>query len=91
MIDIKFTTEKMGTAEPNLEKFFEEKKRVRNPFVPMGKQTPPFLVFISHLLKIEFSYIYLHLFFFLMSDLCLFLSIWDFSYIGLGYIRLHFS
>ncbi|XP_018831560.1 RING-H2 finger protein ATL48-like [Juglans regia] len=26
----------MGTAEPNLEKFFEEKKRVRNPLVPIG-------------------------------------------------------
>ena len=27
----------MGTAEPNLEEFFEEKKRVRNPLVPVGK------------------------------------------------------
>ncbi|KAG2678980.1 hypothetical protein I3843_11G029300 [Carya illinoinensis] len=26
----------MGTTEPNLEKFFEEKKRVRNPLVPIG-------------------------------------------------------
>ncbi|GMY24608.1 RING-H2 finger protein ATL48 [Fagus crenata] len=26
----------MGTAEPNLEEFFEEKKRVRNPLVPVG-------------------------------------------------------
>ncbi|XP_040985753.1 RING-H2 finger protein ATL48-like [Juglans microcarpa x Juglans regia] len=26
----------MGTAEPNLENFFEEKKRVRNPLVPIG-------------------------------------------------------
>ncbi|KAK9926926.1 hypothetical protein M0R45_024134 [Rubus argutus] len=28
--------EKMGEVEPNLEVFFEEKKRVRNPFVPVG-------------------------------------------------------
>ncbi|EEF52038.1 RING-H2 finger protein ATL48 [Ricinus communis] len=26
----------MGTAEPNLEQLFEEKKRVRNPLVPVG-------------------------------------------------------
>ncbi|XP_018818109.1 RING-H2 finger protein ATL48-like [Juglans regia] len=26
----------MGTAEPNLEGLFEEKKRVRNPLVPIG-------------------------------------------------------
>ncbi|KAF2282906.1 hypothetical protein P3X46_031012 [Hevea brasiliensis] len=26
----------MGTTEPNLEQFFEEKKRVRNPLVPVG-------------------------------------------------------
>lgn len=90
MIDIKFTTEKMGTAEPNLEKFFEENKRVRNPFVPMGKQTPPFSVFISHLLKIEFSYIYLHLFFFNVRFMFVSVNL-GLSYIGLGYIRLHFS
>ncbi|KAJ6882193.1 hypothetical protein NC651_028719 [Populus alba x Populus x berolinensis] len=28
--------EKMGTAEPNFEQLFEEKKRVRNPLVPVG-------------------------------------------------------
>uniref|UniRef100_A0A2P2KAW7 HIG1 domain-containing protein n=1 Tax=Rhizophora mucronata TaxID=61149 RepID=A0A2P2KAW7_RHIMU len=28
--------EKMGAAEPNLEQLFEEKKRVRNPLVPVG-------------------------------------------------------
>ncbi|XP_050224120.1 RING-H2 finger protein ATL48-like [Mercurialis annua] len=26
----------MGTSEPNLEDFFEEKNRVRNPLVPIG-------------------------------------------------------
>jgi hypothetical protein len=35
--------EKMGTAEPNFEQLFEEKKRVRNPLVPVGKYSinPP--------------------------------------------------
>ncbi|KAF3437070.1 hypothetical protein FNV43_RR19823 [Rhamnella rubrinervis] len=28
--------EKVGTAEPNFEEFSEEKKRVRNPLVPIG-------------------------------------------------------
>ncbi|XP_057950709.1 RING-H2 finger protein ATL48-like [Malania oleifera] len=28
--------EKMGNAEPNVENFLEEKKRVRNPLVPIG-------------------------------------------------------
>ncbi|KAK9278409.1 hypothetical protein L1049_027974 [Liquidambar formosana] len=28
--------EKMGTAEPNLEDLFDQKKRVRNPLVPIG-------------------------------------------------------
>ncbi|XP_024174456.1 RING-H2 finger protein ATL48 [Rosa chinensis] len=28
--------EKMGEVEPSLEVFFEEKKRKRNPFVPVG-------------------------------------------------------
>ncbi|KAJ9128444.1 hypothetical protein P3X46_035009 [Hevea brasiliensis] len=26
----------MGTTEPSLEQFFEDKKRVRNPLVPVG-------------------------------------------------------
>lgn len=43
--------EKMGSAEPNFEEFFEEKKRVRNPLVPVGNSdfefsTFPFLFFI---------------------------------------------
>lgn len=28
--------EKMGAAESDLESFFEEKKRIRNPLVPIG-------------------------------------------------------
>ncbi|KAK4268187.1 hypothetical protein QN277_024874 [Acacia crassicarpa] len=28
--------EKMGTDDRSLEEFFEEKKRIRNPFVPIG-------------------------------------------------------
>nr|XP_023920100.1 RING-H2 finger protein ATL48-like [Quercus suber]POF00611.1 isoform 3 of ring-h2 finger protein atl48 [Quercus suber] len=28
--------EKMGATEPNLEEFFEQRKRIRNPFVPIG-------------------------------------------------------
>ncbi|GKV14279.1 hypothetical protein SLEP1_g25179 [Rubroshorea leprosula] len=26
----------MGTVEPSLEEFFEQKKRIRNPLVPVG-------------------------------------------------------
>ncbi len=26
----------MGSSEPSLEEFLEEKKRIRNPFVPVG-------------------------------------------------------
>ncbi|KAL4633933.1 RING-H2 finger protein ATL48-like [Castanea sativa] len=28
--------EKMGANEPNLEEFFEQRKRIRNPLVPIG-------------------------------------------------------
>lgn len=34
--------EKMGANEPNLEEFFEQRKRIRNPLVPIGKT--PFLI-----------------------------------------------
>ena len=48
--------EKMGEVEPNLEVFFEEKKRVRNPFVPVGKFLFRFLLSFA---RIQFSLIYL--------------------------------
>ena len=51
--------EKMDTAEPNFEQLFEEKKRVRNPLVPVGKYSinPP-LPFPPHFFPFSF---YIHL------------------------------
>lgn len=39
--------EKMGTADPELEELFAEKKRVRNPFVPVGIFLDLFILLIT--------------------------------------------
>lgn len=37
--------EKMGAVEPTVEDFFQEKKRVKNPLVPLGMLFSIFLLF----------------------------------------------